>query len=548
VEENEMNHIIKKKLQHYLSSVVLLSIAMVVCNLFPASGQVSQPHRYEREHKSGDEQYTVISLNEEGIALLRQKDKFNGNKRIWELVLLDTALQEKSITEFQLEDRYPLIGFEVSPGKLYLLFRTGDTVKNDFLLLELSTKTGSEKQRYEIKPELEFRITHFSKIGSSLVMGGYVSNDPTILLYNMTEKNIKAVPGFFIKDNELVDLRVNQNQTFNVVLIDRSQREARKLIFKTFDESGKLLLDDVVSIEDDRSIQTSMTSTLQREDMMVLGTWGERQGKQSNGFFALPVDPFNEQKIRYFHFGELNHFVDYLNPKRAARIKENTKEDVEAGKIPSFVSHVIPYKIIENPDGYLLLAEVYNPVNISQPYTGSPYGASPYYATPYYYYNPFYPGYFPGMRYRPYSPNSYGPNVKNQDEVKTYSSVLMAFDPQGNLLWDQSVKLDNIESNALEQVSDFYYNGSTLIVLYKKESELKIKTVAISTDDASEQVEKIKLKEPADEVRNEKEMEGGIKHWTANSFYVWGYQTIRNLEHKDDRVRDVFYLNKVVVH
>src|SRR5437868_7047403 len=99
-----MNQVISKKSTYHIRFAILLSLVMVVCNGTPANGQVSQTHRYEREHKNGDEHYTVISLDEDGLALLRQKDKFNGNKRIWELILLDTALQEKSLTEFQLED------------------------------------------------------------------------------------------------------------------------------------------------------------------------------------------------------------------------------------------------------------------------------------------------------------------------------------------------------------------------------------------------------------------------------------------------------------
>jgi small nuclear ribonucleoprotein (snRNP)-like protein len=148
------------------------------------------------------------------------------------------------------------------------------------------------------------------------------------------------------------------------------------------------------------------------------------------------------------------------------------------------------------------------------------------------------------MRYRPYS---YGNNVKNADQIRTYATVLVAFDAKGNLLWDQSMKLDDIEKPALEQVSDYYNNGDEIIFLYKKESELKTKSISVNSDAAYEATEKLKLKDDADEVRDEKENEGGLRHWVDNSFYVFGYQTIRNTNRKDDRVRDVFYINKVVV-
>jgi hypothetical protein len=526
----------------FVRMLTVLLCGGISCFWYSTIAQISQTHRYEREHKGGDETYTLISLKKEGLALVREKDKYHGSKRTWELVLLDTTLTEKKIIEFEIEQRHHFIGYEIAPHHLYLLYRTGETTKNSLFLINLDLAEGTEVSRDEIKPELDFKITHFSKVGSSLVLGGYVSSDPAILLYDMTSKNIKVVPGFFQKDNELVDLRVNQNQTFNTVIIDRGIKSERKLVFKTFDESGKLLLEDIIPIAEDRSLQTTISSTLEREDLILLGTWGDKQSKQSIGFFSLNVDPFREQTIKYYHFGELQHYLDYLNPKRAERIKANTAKDLENSHKPSFTSYVMPYRIEEREDGFLLLAEVYNPVTSMNPYYNSPYG-SPGYGNPYYY-NPYWPGYYPGMRmYRPYS---YGNNVKNADEIRTYSTTVISFDSNGNRKWDYSIKLDDIERQSLEQVADYYINTTNLFFLYKKESELKIKSITLEEDTVTETSEKIKLNDSVDDVRDERESEGGIRHWLGNSFYVWGYQTIKNVN-RNDRVRDVFYVNKIEV-
>lgn len=522
----------------YTQYSVLISF-VIAC--MPSYAQVTQTHRFEKLKKSNDEFFSIISLKEEGLALLREKNKFSGSKQLWEVLFLDTALQERKTLELEINQRHPLVGYEHIKNHLYLLYRTGETNKNSLELIDLDIENGSENARFEIKPELDFKLTHFSKVGSNMVLGGYVSNEPAILLFNMGSKNITVVPGFFQKDNELVDLRVNQNQTFNTVLIDRSSRSERKLVFRTFDETGKLLLEDIVPIDEDRALQTSISSTLEREDLMILGTWGERQGKQSMGFFSLPVDPFGEQKINYLYFGELDHFVDYQNPKRAQKIKERTHQDVVEGRKPPYSAYVMPFKLEEHPEGFLLLAEVYHPSSNINPYYNSPY-SSPYYSNPYYY-NPFWPGYYPGMRmYRPYS---YGNNVKNADEIRTYESSLIAFDPAGKKIWDHSIKLDEIKRPSLEQLSDYFYYNGTVYFIYKKESELNVKTIVISDGTASENKQKIRLSDPTDELRSENEQEDGVKHWVGNSFYVWGYHTIRNV-HKEDRVRDVFYINKVV--
>jgi hypothetical protein len=520
------------------------SLALIAFLAFSnlALSQISQPHRFEREQKGSDEYYTIISLKEEGLALLRILDKYDGGKRKSELVLLDTALNEKGVIEFDVEQRNSMLGYEYIAGNLVLLYRQGENAKK-FLFLNFDLASRTETARIEINPELEFKITHFSKVNNHVVLGGYVSDDPAVILFNLLDKQIKVLPGFFQKDTELVDVRVNQNNTFNTIITDRTDRAARKLLFKTFDEEGNVLLETGAPIGDDIVLQTSISSTLEREDLIVLGTWGQRAGRQSSGFFAWPVDPFKEQQIEYTYFGQLEGFFDYMNPKRARRIKEKTKQDIQDNKRPDFSTYVVPFRIVEHKDGFLMLAEVYDPQS------SSPYYANPYYNNPAFYgsgISPYWPGYYPGMRmYR--APYMYGSNVKNSDQIKTYSSAVLAFDSKGKLLWDYSLKLDDMTSAALEQEADFHYDGETLTILYKKESELILKRFSIESDQSQENKIKVTVTDPLDEIRHETEQEGGILHWEGNSFYMWGYQTIRNTT-KEDKVRDIFYINKVVVH
>jgi hypothetical protein len=299
-----------------------------------------------------------------------------------------------------------------------------------------------------------------------------------------------------------------------------------------------------VLIEEDISLLTGITSSLEREELMVAGTWGDRNAKQSHGFYTLPVNPFADQKIQYVDFGKLNHFVEFLNDKRATRIKESTKEANAAGKRSSFTSYVMPFKIIENNKGFFLLAEVYSPNHTSSMQNANPYYYNPYSYSPYGYY-PYFPAgfYYPGMS-RMYRPYMYGPDNNKNDEVKSLATVVLSFDPEGNIKWDQSLKMEDIRLPGLEQVSDFVIKDNKVCLIYKKESELKVKTIVLDNDEVSETSEKLKTTDEEDIIRSEKESETGVRHWFGNSFYVWGYHTIRNTG-KEDRVRDVFYINRV---
>ena len=100
---------------------------------------------------------------------------------------------------------------------------------------------------------------------------------------------------------------------------------------------------------------------------------------------------------------------------------------------------------------------------------------------------------------------------------------------------------------ALEQFSDFYSSSDDFTsIIYKKEEELVVTTFDDSEEKKNEERYKIQLSDDLDEFRSERKKDGGVKNWYENVFYSWGYQTIRNIN-EDDRIRDVFYINKVVI-
>ncbi|NJM24982.1 MAG: hypothetical protein HC859_05210 [Bacteroidia bacterium] len=494
--------------------------------------------------KFSDENFTIIPLKEEGLALIREKNDFKEGDRLWQFKHLDNQLSEKKDVELAINPRNHIIGYEYTQGLVSLLFRAGESNRSDILLWDISL-TDYGIQQYEIQPELNYQITHFSRVGSHIVFGGYVNNEPAVLLYNTLDKQMKVLPGFFQKDMELVDLRVNANNTFNTVLIDRSVRDEGRLIFRTFDESGEQLLEDVVAIEKDRTLQVGITSMLEREDLVLLGTWGIRNSKTSTGFFALVVNPFEEQSINFVSFGELSHFTDYMKTKRAERIKDKTRFELKEGRIPSYTATVMPYRLAENKTGFLLLAEAYqSSSNLNNYPYSNPYGSP--------FYNPYWSGGFYPYSSRWYtSPYAYGnrPATRPTEDIRPYESVVACFDSQGKLLWDQSfsIELENKLPGVI-QVSEFHYSGDEVVFMYKDESEIKSRTVpAGGGGEPMEEGVPVRLTEDLDEVRSEDKADGGVKHWYGdNHYFVWGYQTIRN-NTKDDRVRNVFYINKITI-
>jgi hypothetical protein len=202
---------------------------------------------------------------------------------------------------------------------------------------------------------------------------------------------------------------------------------------------------------------------------------------------------------------------------------------------------VLPYKILEHTAGFILLAETHSSAfqqspgisNYPYPYN-SPYGP---YMSPY-------GTYYPAQRY--YMPRAYGNNIVTSEEIKKIETVAVNIGPTGKIIWDFSFKFNDIKAQGLNQTSELALTGDSLYIMYKANSELKIKSINLNTSEAHEASQKIKLDDPTDKIAWEEEQNTVLECWFDNVFYVAGYQTVSN-KTKPDKKRDIFYINKIFI-
>lgn len=507
-----------------------------------ALSQLKQPYRFEQEMKNSEDGFRVIPLQNEGLAFIRDLDKYAHGDKKWQLEIVDTTLSKIWSTELELDSRLILVGYEYSPGHLYLLFREGQTTFFNFQLL---TVLYYEKyfQIIKIPFDLEFRLTHFTIAGSSAVFGGYVNSEPAVLLYDFASDHPKVLPGLFTTDVALLDMRTNQNQSFNVLLAERKGKEKMRLIMRTFDHDANLLIDDFIDIDPRFSILSGLTSTLEREEMIIVGTYGEGNGKQALGLFSTTVDPFNEQAVTYTDFSSLEHFLDYLPEKKSGKIKTKAQKQKSLGRLPDYKANVFPFRLEERPTGFYLLTEMY--------YQSSTVN-SPYYY-PYYYnfYSPYAFSNFQG-RPTPYTnryynqPYIYDNPVRNSSEVRMLQTLVVKLGDHGKVEKDVSMRLEDIKQPILEQVGDFLILKDSIVLAYKKENEIFYqKEVGDSEEKPLVKQSKVNLRGPNDALKKEDEDQGGVRFWYGNHFYVWGYQRIQGTTEEGEQTRFVFYVNRI---
>lgn len=487
--------------------------------------------------KSSDQPYEIITMNREGLALVRDLQKYaQGNKR-WQVDILDTLLVRQWTTELDLDNRLNLVGFEHVPGRLYLLFRESQTTYYNFelLMLDLATRTF-EKDR--VKFDLNFQLTHFTVAGTTALFGGYINSEPAVLLFNHDNDKPKVLPGLFTHNISLLDLRANHNQSFNVLLLEDRRGGSQRLILRTFDSGGNLIIEDLVSIDPRFTLLSGLTSRLMLDDMMVVGTYGEGHAKEVLGFYSLKVDPFADQPVTYTDLPSIAHFLDYLPEKKAKKILAKASSEREAGRIPRYKTNLLPIRVEEVGKAYYVFAEVFHPPSNVTYY---PYGSPSY---NYYYGSPL------GSPANPYRPSGYDAPI-NQDQlrnndVRMIESLVLRFRSPTSLPDGIALKYEDVRRPILDQTGDFALRGDSVVLAYKYKTDIIY--LPESNDPLSRPESgktSVRLLRDNDVLKEEDEDAGGLRHWYGRHAYAWGYRRVRATVNDEAETRYVFYVNRL---
>lgn len=475
-------------------------------------------------------------MGTQGLALVRDMEKYAQGNKSWQVELVDTTLVSFWSQELVLDSRLQLVGYEHVPGKLYLLFRESQTTYYNFelVVMDLVSKTFLvDKVRFDVN----FQLTHFTVTGSTALFGGYIGSEAAVLLFNHASDHPKVLPGLFTKTISLLDLRANVSNSFNVLLFEQRRTDRHRLILRTYDAEGNLLVDDIMEIDERYTLLSGRTSRLVHDEMMVVGTYGRKGNNQVQGFYDVVIDPFREQKVRYTDLPAIPHFLDYLPENRAKKILAKASRERAEGKESTYSASLLPIRLDELEHGYYLLAEVFHPAsNVAYYPYGNPYWSS--------YNNPY------GS---PGNPSRTGNNdpafntepIQRNVEVRMIQSIVLRYrtptaDPEGVAL-----TFDDIKRPILDQTGDFVVAGDSITSAYKYKRDVfyQREPFDVNTHGVPKQ-EPIALRQPGDELRDEEDA-GGIRFWYGRHAYAWGYRRIRTTMKDESESRYVFYVNRL---
>jgi len=493
-----------------------LFICCCCITLSPISGQVQQPLRVEVELENYDNHYRVMSMQEDGIVLFRELERIEQRgKKAWEVVRLDTMLQNVLTRNFVMDYDAQLLGYEYRDKYFYLLFRMGEYSKDDLKIIKMDIYSGNDTH-YDIRQIVPVNLTEFTIIDNAALLGGYVNYRPAMIHFSFESQKIKVLPGIYRNRSELIELKVDElTNTFSVVMTELTRDKLSTVSIKRFNSNGDLLQNTQLIPKPNSSILYGQIINLPGEDQLVVGTYSHKRSTYSRGIYVSSLDPDSVEppQLKYYNYGDLKNFFNYMKAKRAARVKERVERRKIKGKKLRFNYRLMVHDIVKENGNYLMIGEDYYP------------------------------------KYANHSHYSYFPGFGNMsfEGYKYTHAVVIAFNEKGKLLYDNSFEINDVLSYRLDQLVSVNIQDGKLILLYTYEDVIRSKIIQGDQVLEGKSFNEIELAFDNDIIHNDNSKVGGLKKWYGDYFFAFGVQKIKSLVPGSTQpTREVFYINKII--
>ncbi|MEP1035170.1 hypothetical protein [Ekhidna sp.] len=487
------------------------------------SAVILQPNRIEFEKVSEHSEFYVVPGNTDGILVAEETvEVAKGGGDIWKINLIDTALQIKWSQNLIIPVGGGILGHEYFDGRFYLLFSKNKFRSEDLIVYQFIAKT-QEYVAYEITTVFPIEITHFESVGETLLIAGYANYRPVVITYNINDRIPRVVPGFYDNKNNILDLVVDErSKLFTVILAEKMRNKKYTVRVRTFTDKGDIIQDNLLNPGEKRSLLDAASTTFAGGLQYLAGTQSRKSSQYSQGFYLSKFINGQQQFNKYFPFADLNNFFGHLKPKREERIMNRIERKKERGKIKKFNYRLLVHKILERDGEYIMIAEAYYPrYSYASTSTAGSYGGYGY-TPPVGGRNPYFLGY------------------------KYTHAVVVGFDQNCNVLWDQTFKIEDIQTYSVEENVIVSASGDRVILMYLEENEIRSKVVQRNEIVEGRTFNPVKLSFETDELKSKDPSVEGLKRWYDETLFAYGEQSIKNLTAIPGKTtRKVFYINKI---
>jgi len=520
-------------MQHpLLRLLMLLLVGLPTWSL--AQAPPTQPNRLELPLQAYASDVYVQTLAEDSsVVLLVSDEKAGAMRRQISFQKYDRKLQPVWSLPLEVAPEYEFVQLCAEGSMVYALFQS-EYVPDHLWVASLDARDGIlHSGAFETK--ISRTLYEAKALGGNLFVTTMVENHLTVMLLNLRAGTHQFLPAVYeTLPTQFTFLADSVTKRAKFVMSQSNGMKTR-LQVKQLAADGTLLKSEFVQAESERGLITAQISPGDSAANLLTGTYTLRDSRYSQGLFAADLSagttPTGSRKsLRFYDFMNLKHFFDFMQPARAARVRERGKRLKEADKQLRHHYHLLMHDLEPYSDGYVLVGEVYFPTTQNSNAFGNYYARSfsPYYSN----------GYVPNYYFNPTNPNTNSSYLASQ-------AIMCGFDRNGMLLWDNAFVLKDIRQSGLVETVRIrpLPTGNKFVMAYLKDEEVHYKIIDHSVASPNDLTVTLATSPQPDS--KEKPMDTnqeGLLPWYGSRFLAYGYQHVRTPRGQN---RDVFFLNTI---
>lgn len=476
------------------------------------SVQIIQPIRYEFDLSENKNEFLVINGGHTGLVAVQEQEGRSAKGQKWSVYHLDTALVLRWEHEQKVPSGSRLIGYEYNDGHFYMLYNKNEYRMEDLLLIDMDVRSRTF-EHIEITTVFPIQVSFFEVLNRHVILAGKANNRSVLMTVDSNDPIPRVVPGFYETKNEILDIVLDDNKGFFTVLQSQKNKHNRHTVSaRTYSFRGDLIQENTLQLGEKKNLIDAASTIFSGGYQYLAGAYSNKSLEYSKGLYLGKFVNGRQQFIKYYDYADLNNFFGYMNDKREQRVKERIARQKAKGKKPRFSYRLIVHDMIPRGNEYLMVAEAYYP-KYSNEVTGY---------------------YRPGGTYSPYF----------SGYIYTHA-VVVAFDKDGEIIWDASFKMDDIETFTLKQHVAVQVKEDQIVLMYLEDHS--IRSQIISGDKILEgyTYNPVKLLSQNEEVSDTFAHVEGVEMWYDHALYAYGEQKL--YQGSPLNTRQVFYINKVTV-
>ncbi|MFN0049603.1 MAG: hypothetical protein ACKVOU_10820 [Cytophagales bacterium] len=510
--------------------------------MFSFSKAVSQGVRVTIQVKSANDQYHVIPLKEKGVVVFYENKAISPGARTerWTFTKFDTTFTEEWTTEYPLLNNLNFINKFSDELFVYILF----SKNKEFQIVKLDQETGEIFINKGRLPKENVEINHFSILGENAFMGGTIAPHDATLFYR-TCLGFACFPLLFIpnflpektvyighsslqtKLNKqiLLDLKgksevVNFNNDtlngrLNAMVKNQTGKKSDLFIQELKYSGGKAQATSIKTFTDQYQLIDGKINCVDVNTKFVIGSYASKGFTGAQGLYLSKLENGKQEFINYQSFSKFKNFFDYLPKNEQEKLQKQIERKKSRGKDLDLSYQILVHKpILSDTNEFIIVAEAYFPQYHTE------------FRTSFYYGRPIETAVdvFDGWRYS--------------------HAIIAGMDKKGNLLWDNSIVIQDILTYALNEKIKILYNKNQYIAAYSQGGQIQYKM--LSRDTAKTEKLRTFVEIDTDYERIKEQYTSDVEYWYGNFFIAYGAQKVKNLNTDYTKsTGTIIYFNKI---